>query len=70
MKFVIKDKDGKVLFSTECPHCIPLDKIDSMNSAGLQFYVDSKRISAANVKLQFKNNSNDLLKAVNTDDHN
>ena len=54
MKFVVKDKDGRNLFYTEHESCVPVDKIDSMNSSGLQFYLDGKKISASNVKNQFK----------------
>ena len=53
IKFQIKDKNGKCLFYTEIEYCVPVDKIDSMNSAGLLFYLDGRRISAANLKSQF-----------------
>lgn len=53
IKFQIKDKDGKGLFYTEIESCVPIDKIDSMNSAGLLFYLNGRRISASNLKSQF-----------------
>lgn len=53
MKFHIKNKDGEGLFYTEDSSCIPIDKLDSMNLAGLLFYLNGRRISYVNLKSQF-----------------
>ena len=54
MKFVIKNKDGKGLFSTENESCVPVEKLDSMNAAGLTFWIDGKKTSLSNTKSRFK----------------
>lgn len=54
MEFSIKNKDGQVLFTTSHESCVPTDKFDSMNSAGLVFYVDGKKQSVSSIKSIFK----------------
>lgn len=55
MKFVIKNKEGKGYFSTDYESCVPVSKIDSLNAAGYQFYLDGKKISASSLKSKFAN---------------
>lgn len=54
MKFVVKNKEGKGLFSTEYASCVPVEKLDSMNSAGLTFWIDEKKTSLSATKNKFK----------------
>lgn len=54
MKFVVKNKEGKRLFSTEYECCVPVEKLDSMNSAGLTFCIDGKKTSLSATKNKFK----------------
>lgn len=54
MKFVVKNKDGKGLFSTEHESCVPVEKLDSMNSVGLTFWIDGKKTSLSATKARFK----------------
>lgn len=55
MNLIIKNKEGKGYFSTEYESCIPVSKIDSLNAAGYQFYLDGKKISASSLKSKFAN---------------
>lgn len=54
MKFVVKTKDGRGLFSTEYESCVPVEKLDSMSSAGLTFWIDGKKTSLSATKIRFK----------------
>lgn len=53
MEFVIKDRDGRGVFKTKYPQCVPLHHIDSMNTYNYQFYIDGKKVSASTVKSTF-----------------
>lgn len=53
MEFLIKDRDGRGVFKTHYPQCVPLHHIDSMNAHNYQFYLDGKKISASTVKSTF-----------------
>lgn len=53
MIFQIKDMFGKAYFYTEYPECIPFSSLDSMESVGLQFFVDSKQISKEDLRKRF-----------------
>lgn len=67
MKFVVKNKEGKSFFSTEYESCVPMTKIDSMNSAGYTFWVDGKKTSLSALKSIFKNIQPPTVYEYNTD---
>ena len=54
MTFQIKDAFGKGCFYTEYPSCIPFDSLDSMESVGLTFYIDGKKVSKSYIRNNFK----------------
>lgn len=54
MEFFIKNKDGQRVFFTEYESCIPLENLDSMSNAGMTFYLNSKKVSIAALRTQFK----------------
>lgn len=54
MEFSIRNKDGQRVFFTEYESCIPLENLDSMNNAGMTFYLDNKKVSIAALRTQFK----------------
>lgn len=54
MTFRIKDTFGKGCFYTEYPSCIPFSSLDSMESAGLTFYIDGKKVSKSYIRNNFK----------------
>jgi len=54
MKFQIKDVLGRGCFYTEYPACIPFESLDSMESAGLTFYIDDKKVSKSYIRNSFK----------------
>lgn len=53
MKLVIKNKEGKSYFSTEYESCVPVDKLDSLNHSGYQFFLDGKKVSLSTMKSTF-----------------
>lgn len=55
MNLIIKNKEGKGYFSTDYESCVPVSKIDSLNAAGYQFYLNGKKISASSLKSKFAN---------------
>ena len=71
MTFQIKDAFGKGCFYTEFPSCIPFDSLDSMESIGLTFYIDSKKVSKSYIRNNFKSeeldSEEDESKAVKTE---
>ncbi len=54
MKFQIKNREGQCMYYTESSSCVPVDKLESMHSAGLLFYLDGKKVSVNTIKSQFK----------------
>ena len=54
MTFQIKDAFGKGCFYTEYPSCIPFDSLDSMESVGLTFYIDGKKVSKSYIRNNLK----------------
>lgn len=54
MTFQIKDAFGKGCFYTEYPSCIPFDSLDSIESVGLTFYIDGKKVSKSYIRNNFK----------------
>lgn len=54
MTFRIKDTFGKGCFYTEYSSCIPFSSLDSMESAGLTFYIDEKKVSKSYILNNFK----------------
>lgn len=53
MIFQIKDMFGKACFYTEYPECIPFQSLESMESVGLQFFIDGERISKEELDRKF-----------------
>ena len=53
MIFQIKDMFGKACFYTEYAECIPFQSLESMESVGLQFFVDGERISKEELDKKF-----------------
>ena len=53
MEFIIKNKSGKGMFHTIHESCIPIEKLDSMNKAGLSFWLDGKKVSSSYLKTTF-----------------
>lgn len=61
MLFQIKDRFDKGVFVTEYPECIPFESLDSIESAGLTFYIDGKKVS----KSFIKNHCKDFVETSN-----
>lgn len=54
IKFLIKDRDGNDVFYTQDESCVPVDKLESIRSAGFYFYFDGVRISLMHIMEKFK----------------
>ena len=54
IKLLIKDRDGNDVFYTQDESCVPVDKLESMRSAGFYFYFDGVRISLMHLMEKFK----------------
>lgn len=64
MKFQIKDSSGKSQFITEYAECIPFEDLESMESAGLRFFVDGKRVTRKDLKPLLKSVVDDMIEEM------